>query len=180
MVFLHGTAIMHATAAGRPRAKRVRQSRRRDPSVLDYASYVPTEAAVAKVLAWQRHGAQICYLSSHRAAADVQLDSQVLATGGFPSGDVFFRGQDETYAGVTRRAGADVLVEDDCESIGGHRRTTASELARTTGHAVTCVILPEFGGLAHLPDDPKELASLPSGAGAPPAPGEPSQASTQA
>jgi len=136
MVFLHGTAIMHATAAGRPRAERVRQSRRRDPSVLDYASYVPTEAAVAKVLAWQRHGAQICYLSSHRAAADVQLDSQVLATGGFPSGDVFFRGQDETYAGVTRRAGADVLVEDDCESIGGHRRTTASELARTTGHAV--------------------------------------------
>lgn len=41
MVFLHGTAIMHATAVGRTRAERVRQSSQRDPSVLDFGSYVP-------------------------------------------------------------------------------------------------------------------------------------------
>jgi hypothetical protein len=79
MVFLHGTAIMHAAAVGQPRAERVRQSRQRSASVLDYASYVPTEAALDKVRAWSRHGAQICYLSSHTAAADVQFDRQVLA-----------------------------------------------------------------------------------------------------
>jgi hypothetical protein len=44
LVFLHGTAIMHASAAGRPRAERVRQSSQRGPSVTDFASYVPTEA----------------------------------------------------------------------------------------------------------------------------------------
>jgi len=86
MVFLHGIAIMHATAAGRPRAQRVRQSRQRSASVPDFAWYVPTEAAVDKVRAWSGHGAQICYLSSHTAAADVQLDRQVLAAHGFTPG----------------------------------------------------------------------------------------------
>jgi hypothetical protein len=33
MVFLHGTAIMHAAAADRTQAERVRQSSQRDPSV---------------------------------------------------------------------------------------------------------------------------------------------------
>ena len=158
MVFLHGTAIMHATAVGRPRAQRVRQSRERSASVLDFASYVPTEAAVGKVRAWSGHGAQICYLSSHIAAADVQLDRQVLAAHRFTPGTVFFRSQGETYADVVRRSAADVLVEDDCESIGGTGQTAASGLSGTTGRTVRHIIVPEFGGLAHLPDDPEELA----------------------
>jgi hypothetical protein len=38
LVFLHGTAIMHAAAAGRPRAERVAQSRDGvDPSLTDFA-----------------------------------------------------------------------------------------------------------------------------------------------
>jgi hypothetical protein len=158
LVFLHGTAIMHRTAAGRPRADRVRQSRQRDRSVLDFASYVPTEAAVEKVRAWQRHGAAISYLSSHRDAADVELDRAVLAAHGFPAGTVFAREPGESYAETARRAGADIVVEDDCESIGGRSQTIAAGLAATPGRAVTSVIVPEFGGLAHLPDDPGRLA----------------------
>ncbi len=67
MVFLHGTAIMHAAAAGRPRAERVLQSSQRAPSVLDFASYIPTEAAVQKVRAWQRGGGRdlLPQLASH-------------------------------------------------------------------------------------------------------------------
>jgi len=158
MVFLHGTAIMHASAVGQPRAERVCQSRRRDASVLDFAAYVPAENAVIKVQAWQRRGADICYLSSHTSPADVAIDGAVLATHGFPPGPVFFRRDGESYADVARRAGADVVVEDDCESIGGSRQTTASGVAHSPGRAVGCVIVPEFGGLTHLPDDPQELA----------------------
>jgi hypothetical protein len=105
MVFLHGTAIMHAAAADRTQAERVRQSSQRDPSV--------TKA--------------------------------VSAAG-------------ESYADVARRAGADVVVEDDCESIGGSAQTTAADPARSPGRTISCVIVPEFGGLAHLPDDPAQLA----------------------
>jgi hypothetical protein len=155
MVFLHGTAIMHASAVGRPRADRVRQSSRREQSVTDFGSYVPTEAAVAKVRAWQRGGADVCYLSSRRGAADAPVDRDVLDRHGFPAGPVFFREPGESYADVARRAGADVVVEDDCESIGGSTEMTAPGL----GDAVRCFVVPEFGGLAHLPDDPGEMVA---------------------
>ena len=157
LLFLHGTAIMHRTAAGRPRAERVRQSRQRDQSVLDFASYVPTEAAVEKVRSWRRHGATVSYLSSHQDAADVDLDHAVLTAHGFPAGTVLSRDPGESYADVSRRAGADIVVEDDCESIGGRSQTIAAGLAAAPGRAVTSVIVPEFGGLAHLPNDPGEL-----------------------
>ena len=150
---------MHRTAAGRPRAERVRQSRQRDRSVLDFASYVPTEAAVEKVRSWRRHGATVSYLSSHQDAADVDLDHAVLTAHGFPVGTVLSRDPGESYADVSRRAGADIVVEDDCESIGGRSQTIAAGLAAAPGRAVTSVIVPEFGGLAHLPNDPGELAS---------------------
>jgi hypothetical protein len=159
LVFLHGTAIMHRSAVGRARAERVRQSRQRDRSVLDFASYVPTEAAVEKVRAWHGHGAAIAYLSSHQDVAVVELDRAVLAAHGFPAGTVFSRDPGESYADVARRAGADVVVEDDCESIGGRSRTVAAGLAAAPGRAVTSVIVPEFGGLAHLPSEPAELGS---------------------
>jgi len=157
MVFLHGTSIMHASATGRPRSARVEQVVGKDPAVVDYASYVPTDGAVAKVMAWQRRGAEICYLSSQRTAATAAIDKSVLAAYGFPAGDLYYRAHGESYADVVRRWSADVLVEDDCESIGGSDRTAASELGRSAGQAVPCVVVPEFGGLAHLPDEPADL-----------------------
>jgi hypothetical protein len=157
MVFLHGTSIMHASAAGRPRSARVDQVVNKDPAVLDYVSYVPTEGAIAKVMAWQRRGAEICYLSSHRTAGPASIDKSVLAAHGFPAGDLYYRAHGETYADVVRRWSADVLVEDDCESIGGRARTAAAAIARSAGQSVPCVIVPEFGGLMHLPDEPAEL-----------------------
>ena len=156
-MFLHGTSIMHSSAIGQQRTTRVRQAAASDASVRDHASYVPTEGAVAKVSAWQRRGAEICYLSSHRTAAAAAIDKSVLASHGFPAGHLYFRAHGESYADVARRWSADVLIEDDCESIGGRANTAASELDRSPGRAVPCVVVPEFGGLAHLPDDPAEM-----------------------
>jgi hypothetical protein len=160
MVFLHGTSIMHRSAAGLPQSARVRQVRSNDPAVRDYGSYVPTDGAVAKILAWQQRGAEICYLSPHQTAAAAAVDSSVLAEHGFPAGTLYYRLHGESYADVARRWSADVVVEDDCESVGGMPHTTASALASSAGRPVRCVVVPEFGGMAHLPDDPAELVRL--------------------
>jgi hypothetical protein len=157
MVFLHGTSLMHRSAIGVPRLGRVRQVTGEDPAVRDYASYVPTDGAVAKVTAWQRRGAEVCYLSSHRTATAAAIDGSVLAAHGFPAGTLYYRAHGESYADVARRWQADVVVEDDCESIGGHDQTIASCLATSPGRPVPCVAVPEFGGLAHLPDEPAVL-----------------------
>ena len=50
-IFLPGTAIMHSSAAAVERSERVEQVRRRDPSVGDFAAYVPTPGASEKTTA---------------------------------------------------------------------------------------------------------------------------------
>lgn len=117
---------------------------------------MPTDAAVEKALSWQRHGADLCYLSSHRTAADVDLDRGVLTVHGFPSGLMFFREPGKSYADVACRTGANVVVEDDCEGIGGSAQMIALALG-PRAEQLHCVVVPEFGGLGHLPDDPDEL-----------------------
>ncbi len=159
-MFLHGTSIMHRSAAGLPQAARVRQVKSNDAAVADYGSYVPTDGAVAKILAWQQRGAEICYLSPHQTAAAAAVDSSVLAAHGFPPGTLYYRLHGESYADVARRWSADVVVEDDRESIGGMAHTTASALASSAGRPVQCVVVPQFGGMARLPDDPAELVRL--------------------
>jgi hypothetical protein len=156
-VFLHGTAIMHASAAGVDREERVRQVRLREPSVRDFASYVPTPGTAGKLAAWQRHGASIAYLSSHRRQDDIRADEAVMRRHGFPAGPVYGRQQGEDYGTLVERLGLDVLVEDDCESIGGAAQTCAAQLSPGSRQSTRCTVLPEFAGLADLPDDPAGL-----------------------
>jgi hypothetical protein len=129
IVFLHGTAIMHTA---HPR---------------DFAAYVPTEGAVAKIRAWHHRGAEITYLSSRRRPAELQVDRDVLAAHGFPPGPVVGREDGGDYRAVVRRLAADLLVEDDCQSIGG-----AAEIIGAVP-PTSSMVIPEFAGLAHLPDD---------------------------
>jgi hypothetical protein len=157
LVFLHGTAIMHAAGLGVGRAERVRQSRERNSSVLDFASYVPTAGAVEKLRSWERHGAEIAYLSSHQNTTDLAMDEAVLETHGFPAGQIHRRDFGESYRQLAIRLMPDLIIEDDCESIGGGRQTVAGQLTRLGCVTPRCIVVPEFGGLAHLSDDPDGL-----------------------
>jgi hypothetical protein len=124
---------------------------------MDFERYVPIGNAVAKVQCWRDAGASIAYLSSHRRLEDVARDEAVLRRHRFPPGDVFYRGHGENYGRVAGRADPDVIVEDDCESIGGAVEQTALQLPRNLRERVRFVVVPEFGGIDHLPDDPSEL-----------------------
>ena len=160
MVFLHGTAIMHRSALGRTRQERVQQVRDRDASIYDFASYVPVGNAVTKLQTWKEQGAEIVYLSSHIRVEDTEKDKSVLMRHGFPTGQVFFRQKDEEYRDVAERVLPDVLVEDDCESIGGEQAMTYPHLRPEAKAKIKSVIVKEFGGLDHLPDGLSALASF--------------------
>lgn len=160
LVFLHGTSIMHQSGIGRAREERVRQVVERDPSVRDYASYVPVEHAVGKVHAWADRGAEIAYLSSHRTQANLEKDRTVLRQWGFPEGPVYFREQPgERYADVVERILPDVIVEDDCESIPNarERELVYAQLRPDLQRRIKSIIVPEFVGIDHLPDEPAAL-----------------------
>ncbi len=157
LVFLHGTTIMHRAALGHAREERVAQVKRREPSIADYAAYVPVGDAVEKLGRWRRSGAEIVYLSSHRKAENVAKDVSVLERFGFPDGEVLFRQANETYADVARRAMPDVVIEDDCESIGGQEEMIYPHLEPEDHARIRGIVVREFEGIDHLPDDPVEL-----------------------
>ena len=159
LVFLHGTAIMHASAIGKTRPQRVQQVMDKDPGVRDFASYVPTDGAVTKLHSWAAQGARILYLSSHRKPVLVDLDKAVLRDHGFPEGEVLHRGASGTYAQIVEDVMPDVLLEDDCESFGGQKNMAFPHLRPELQARIKSIVVPEFGGLEHLPDDPLAFGS---------------------
>jgi hypothetical protein len=153
LVFLHGTTLMHSAAVGRTRAERVRQVREREASVRDYAAYVPVGNAVSKLRGWSAQGAELVYLSSHKKGENVEKDMAVLRAYQFPDGQVVFRQPGESYQDVVRRVLPDVLIEDDCESIGGEREMISPFWDADLKATITAYVVKEFEGIDHLPDD---------------------------
>jgi hypothetical protein len=158
LVFLQGTVIMHRAAVGRTREERVAQSREGDdPTLSDYADYLPIGNAVLKLRLWEEQGAEIQYLSSHRDPDDLAADVSVLERYGFPHGRVVAREPGESYGDVVGRVLPDILVEDDCESIGGAAQQTYPQIAAELRQRITSIVVPEFGGIDDLPASPELL-----------------------
>lgn len=157
LVFLHGTLIMHRSAEGKSREERVRQVENKDPFVLDYASYIPVGNAVEKLKSWQRQGAEILYLSSHETAEDVEKDKLVLEKYDFPKGQIFYRQNGESYKDIAEKIIPDILIEDDCESIGGEKEMTITFVKPEIKQRIKSVVVKEFGGIENLPDTMQDL-----------------------
>lgn len=164
MVFLHGTTIMHKGAVGfssEERTKRVIKGM--DGTVRDFESYVPVGNAVEKLVKWRDQGAELIYFSSHRSPDDVEKDRRVLARYGFPEGPILYRSREgESYASVAERAAPDVLIEDDCYCIGGEPEMIYPNMSDDAKKKVKSIVVKEFGGIDHLPDDLNELKNWPS------------------
>jgi hypothetical protein len=157
LIFLHGTLIMHKSAKNKTREERVKQVMDGDLSVHDYASYIPVGNAVEKLKSWQSQGAEILYLSSHETAEDVEKDKSVLEKYGFPKGQIFYRQNGESYKGIAEKIIPDVLIEDDCESIGGEKEMTITFVKPEIKQKIKSIVVKEFSGIDNLSDNIKEI-----------------------
>src|SRR5439155_26257936 len=77
-----------------------------------------------------------------------------LQDAGAPEGELFYRRENEHYGRAAERAAADIIVEDDCESIGGPAQMTYPKLGPDSKARTKSVVIPEWGGIDHLPTDP--------------------------
>lgn len=150
---------MHRGAVGRSRVERVRQVEEGEESVFDFSTYVPIGQSHRKARSWHAQGAEIVYLSSHRTAKDLEKDRRVLIEHQFPEGEICFRQPGQDYADITVKVMPDILIEDDCESIGGEAEMTYPQIPAKLQQSITHIIVKEFEGIDHLPDDLDELAA---------------------
>ena len=142
MVFLHGTATKPA---------------KWDLTGQVFSKYEPTGKAVAKLTGWANQGAQICYLTSHQNANMVPVDQRVLDKYDFPQGEIYWRQNGEAYKDVAERVRPDVLIEDDCESIGGEAEMTYPHIREYLKPKIKSIVVKEFQGIDHLPEKLQDL-----------------------
>ena len=119
--------------------------------------YIPVDNTVEKLKSWQAQGAEILYLSSHETTEDVEKDKSVLEKYSFPKGQVFYRQNGESYKDIAEKIVPDVLIEDDCESIGGEKEMTITFIKPEIKEKIKSIVIKEFGGIDYLPDNLDEL-----------------------
>jgi hypothetical protein len=175
LVFTEGTIIMHGLAKGISREERVKQSQAagiqreerniafesnslisRVPhgSVYDLENYIPISNAVEKLKSWKDQGAIIIYLSSRRIKSEVETIKQILKKYSFPDFEnLYFRKQGENYKDIAERLIPDILIEDDCESIGGVKEMVYPHIKEELKSKIKSIVIKEFEGINNLPMD---------------------------
>lgn len=58
---------------------------------------------------------------------------------------------------VAERVLPDILIEDDCESIGGEKEMTYPHIKPELKTRIKSIVIKEFCGLDHLPDEVSAL-----------------------
>ncbi len=154
LVFTEGTIIMHKSAAGVSRLKRVWQSATRETSVSDFVSYIPNGKAVDKLNTWKEQGAEIFYLTSRTDRNEIEDIQNVLKNFSFPDyQNLLFRKSGQEYKDVAEELMPDVLIEDDCQSIGGKIQMTYPHISKGLKKKIKSIVVEEFAGIDRLPDE---------------------------
>jgi hypothetical protein len=178
LVFTEGTILTHRRWAGLPREEVVRRVKSwssltqveleklrksgEAPGPAYFADSIPIGNAVRKIGAWQNQGAVILYLTSRRTPEEVQIIRNVLKEHGFPKGKLLYRRFGEEYKDVAERVLPDIIVEDDCESIGGEEEMTYPHINPSVKARIKSIVVKESRGIDQLPDDLSSLSKYQS------------------
>ena len=158
MVFTEGTIFTHSDWIGLAREEIVRRVKEGERP--DYAGTIPIGEAARKIQAWSQAGAEILYLTSRRSLDEVEQVREVLQRYSFPAGQLFFRQEGEEYKDAAERAIPDILIEDDCESIGGEIEMTYPHIRSEIKARIISIVVKEFSGIDHLPESPSDLIAM--------------------
>jgi hypothetical protein len=127
-------------------------------SSYDFANYIPIASAVEKISSWEKQGAEICYLTSRRMKVEIETIQKVLETFNFPNfSNLYYRQEGEDYKDVAEKLMPDILIEDDCESIGGEVEMTYPHIKSELKSKIKSIPIKEFNGIDNLPDQIADL-----------------------
>jgi hypothetical protein len=157
MVFTEGTIIMHSNALNKRRKDIVDQVKKRDRSVHDFKSYIPIGCAPKKLKIWEKQSIDLIYLTSRKKQDEVNQIKDVLKKYDFPNGKLMFRKKDQEYKDVAEKEEPDILIEDDCESIGGKSEMAITFIKPLIQSKIKSIPLKEFQGIDQLPDKVDDL-----------------------
>jgi hypothetical protein len=156
VIFLQGTTLIESALLGTTREESVRKSRDWARSGGWLGELIPIGESPKKVSAWRKRS-DIYYLTASRKEQNVEKCKLALRKWGFPEGILLHRDNGKTYSDIINPLRPDVIVEDDCESLGGIREMVYPNLPEKVKRSIASVVVREFEGIDHLNDDPTLL-----------------------
>jgi predicted kinase len=159
LIFTEGTVIMHKNGANCSRNEIIKQVQNKEPTVKDYFSYIPIRNSQKKLTKWKKQKAEIVYITSRRKLKEIKNIKSVLKKYKFPDGKLLFRKNGQNYKEIVEKLIPDVLIEDDCQSI-GKNEIIINHLKPAIKTKISSILVKEFGGINHLSDNIKHLNNL--------------------
>lgn len=116
-----------------------------------HASYVPISNSVNKIKSWEEQGGEIIYFTSRKKLREVENIRKILLRYAFPRGQLCYRTKGEKYSDIIEMIKPDILIEDDCRSIGGKWQMCITYVKPEVKEKIKSVVVKEFKGIDHLP-----------------------------
>ena len=123
----------------------------------NHKKYIPIKNCIKKLEKWQEQGWQISYLTSRRTLKDVNEIKRILSINRFPGKMLYFRGLGQKYKEVVEEVLPNILVEDDCCSIGGKWQMSITYVRPEIKMKIKSIVVKEWHGIDDLPDVVSEL-----------------------
>jgi hypothetical protein len=152
LIFTEGTILMHKNAKGLKRKDIIKQVKEKETSVKNYFSYIPIRNAVKKLKLWKKQGINIAYLTSRKKKTEIKAIKNVLIKYHFPKGKILSRKTNQSYSKLAEEFKPDILIEDNCESIGGKKEMTITYIKPNIKKNIKHITIKEFGGIDKLPN----------------------------
>jgi hypothetical protein len=117
-----------------------------------HARYVPMGNCVEKLRRWETQGAEIMYITSRKTEKQVDEIRLLLEKYDFPGTKLYFRKQGQKYRDIVEEIKPEILIEDDCRSIGGQWQMCITHVKPELRAGIKSIVVKEFRGIDHLPD----------------------------
>ena len=125
-------------------------------SLYNHNGYIPIGMAVDIIKGWQQQGADITYCTSRRGKQAEEI-AALLVKYGFVGSKLYYREKGQKYKDIIEVVRPDVLIEDDCKSIGGSWQMCITYVQPQIKKTIKSIVVKEFKGIDYLPHIVHEL-----------------------
>lgn len=123
----------------------------------NHTSYIPIKNAVAKITSWYKQGFEIMYLTSCKKEKHVGEIKELLIKNQFKGQNLYYRDKRQKYKDIVEEIMPDILIEDDCRSIGGKWQMCITYVKPEIKVGIKSIVVNEFKGIDDLPDKLGEM-----------------------
>ncbi len=115
-------------------------------SRINVMGYVPIKNSIDKLKEWQEEGYEVIYITSLKGRKAMKM-AQKLDELGFIGSMVGYRQKNQDYATLIKEELPDILIEDNCRSIGGEYNMCYNQLTDELKNSIKHIVVEEFEGI---------------------------------